>query len=247
MNKVKLFKKKKEAKMKLKICFIVGVLMYLMAPVNAAEVFFEDFSGYSDNSFLGLDALNPETTGWYYAGQNEGVDDCVSLPVGGDYPMPIAPGGTASAYQVIFGSSSSEKDTNIGWISSTLTYKAGYDYKLTFKLGVSNGLSDDINCLMMATVDGTAVSVKAVDPKPLFISPSDGWLSYSVTATAADIAALGAVGSGLQLQFNIDGDQTGTEGGDIVYLTDVRIEEIPEPATILLLSLGSLVLVRRRR
>jgi len=233
--------------MKLKIGLIVVVLMFLVGSVNAAEVFFEDFSGYSDNSFLGADDLNPGATGWFYAGQNEGVDDCVTLPVGGVYPMPTAPGGTSSAYQVIFGPASSEKDTNIGWISSTLTYKAGYDYTLTFKLGVSNGLSDDINCLIMATVGGVATSVKAVDPKPLFISPEDGWLSYSVTATAADIATAGAVGSGLRLQFNMDGDQTGTEGGDIVYLTDVKIEEIPEPATMLLLGLGALALVSRKK
>jgi len=233
--------------MKLKIGLILVVLMFFVGSVNAAEIFFEDFSGYSDNTFLGPDSLNPGSTGWFYAGGNEGTDDCVSLPVGAPYPMPIAPGGTDSAYQVIFGALSSEKDTNLGWISSTLTYKAGYDYTLTFKLGVSNGITDDINCLIMSTVGGEATTVKNVQPTPIFLTPEMGWLSYSLTATAAEIAAVGATGSFARIQFNMDGDQQGTVGGDILYLTDVSLSEVPEPATMLLLGLGSLALVCRKK
>jgi hypothetical protein len=202
-----------------------------------AYIWFEDFSSYSDTSFIGADPANPGPTGWFYAGPSEGTDSIETLPA--TVPpatLGVAPGGTTTAYLVIFGNSSALKDTNLGWISSGAMYQPDVIYEFSFDIAAANGGLEDVGVYWQSPPLGGN----------RYTTPGYyDWEHMSAILDTSDHPEY--LGLPIQIQINIDGNQTGAENGDQCYITNVNLTIIPEPTTVALLGFGSLALIRRKR
>jgi hypothetical protein len=125
----------------------------------------------------------------------------------------------SGTYSALFGAWNSQYDS----IAQNLATTAGQQYTLSFFLR-NNGVGNDS---FQALWDGTAV---------LDITPSTSEFDYTqfnfnVTATAASTP----------LEFRA------YDNPALLLLDDVSVTAVPEPPTLLLLALGGLALLRRRR
>jgi len=222
---------------KLILMLILLLVAATVHTVQAGVIVDEDFSSYADTSFIGADFGTPGPTGWFYAGQSEGPVSLVDLSAS---PVGAAPGATTSGLLITFGATSGEKDTNLGYFSPSFTYDAMTIYTLEFDLAVGQGATDDIGYFFRINSGGF------VSDKIIGVTPNDGWVHLTLVGDTSLFP--GAVGAPVQLQFNMDGGQTGTAGGDTFYFTNVKVTSqlIPEPATFLLLGFGALLLRRKR-
>lgn len=124
------------------------------------------------------------------------------------------------------------------WQLTNIVLAAGESYVL--KVDAQNNWSDQTPELQLALYydnAGTRVPLASTIVNP--VSQGDGgWMEFSVAFAVDDVPA--SIGS----QLGIEIDNVSAEGSWI-GIDNVRL--VPEPATMVLLSIGSLVLLRRRR
>jgi len=194
------------------VCCFLSVLTGVC---GAATVLYEDFSAYSDTTFIGPGADNPGPTGWFYAGASEGTDSIEGLPTAvPPGTIGLAPDGTDTAYLVSFGGTLAERDTNLGWKSSEDTYLANTVYTWSVALAEGNGVIEDVQCYWMCTGVGCNQLAQT-------ITSFGDWETYTWTLNTTTSPQF--VGSPVQIQLNCDGDRTGAEHGDQLYITNVEV------------------------
>ncbi len=128
------------------------------------------------------------------------------------------------------------------------TVDAATDYTLTVALGNSsdsaNQLRECENYELRFLLDGTQVATTGIIDGQTITStnpsaPGDGWEDFSLDWTS------GAAGGTLSIELRHTAYDTGSSDGRAGYFDNVRV--VPEPATMALLSLGSFVMIRRKR
>ena len=124
----------------------------------------------------------------------------------------------------------------------TATFLANTDYTLTVARGTRNG--DYNNTLRMMLLAGsTVLTTRDVAPEP---AGSRGtFLDYSTTYTYS-AANAGLVGQALTIRFLEIDNAVGRTGGE-VDIDNVRLVPEPSAASLIILSAGALLALKRRR
>jgi hypothetical protein len=178
------------------------------------------------NSLLTNPSFESGETGWAFSGSSGVyVPGSAQYTAGSDGIAGYAPDGTHVAQVPVPGAGSSGTITQV----FTATYAASTDYTFTFWLGTPLGDTTpgtDRIYFLESTTGTTGSYVQ--DGLIAFdvVAPAAGqWAEYTVTETAADISAAGAVGDFIGIEFFAAGSSNGQE-------VDIDISPTPLPAAL---------------